>query len=218
MSATDSWFNDPRAKVSAHYGIGKDGTVHQYVKEVDTAFHAGTIVAPTWDLLKAGVNPNFYTIGIEHEGRGDTEWPWPDPQLYASIALVREIAARWDVDLTQNTIVMHHQIRANKTCPGVNFKLPDYLIKLNAAGPAVPGPQTTPLGAAPITLHVLATANLRRYPRTDAAVVGILSVGDTFEAIEATRSGEQVHGNPVWYKNAGGQFLWAGTTDKPQGT
>ena len=218
MSAADSWFNDPRAKVSAHYGVGKDGTLHQYVKEVDTAFHAGTIVAPTWNLLKAGVNPNFYTIGIEHEGRGDVPWPWPDLQLNASVALVREIAARWNIDLAKNTIVMHHQIRANKTCPGVHFNLANYRELLNAApGPAVAIADTTSLTAAPVNLRALMNANLRRYPQTDAAIAGVLAVGDTFAATETTRSGEEVHGNPVWYKNAGGEYLWAGATDKPRG-
>src|SRR5271163_203896 len=68
LKGTDSWFNDPRAKVSAHYGIGTGGLVHQYVKEADTAFHAGIVDRPTWPLLKPRVNPNYYTIGIEHEG------------------------------------------------------------------------------------------------------------------------------------------------------
>jgi N-acetyl-anhydromuramyl-L-alanine amidase AmpD len=89
MRAADSWFNDPRSQVSAHYGVGAGGEVHQYVKETDTAFHAGTIVRPSWPLLKPGVNPNYYTIGIEHEGRGDIPWPWPAAQLEASAALVR---------------------------------------------------------------------------------------------------------------------------------
>src|SRR5438874_2970529 len=75
MSAADSHFNDPKAKVSAHYGIGRDGEIHQYVKETDTAFHAGIIVNPIWPLLKPGVNPNFYTIGIEHEGLGNVQYP-----------------------------------------------------------------------------------------------------------------------------------------------
>src|SRR6185295_3079618 len=55
---------------SAHYGVGRDGRVHQYVREEDTAYHAGTVDHPTaaMVLAKPGVNPNQYTIGIEHEG------------------------------------------------------------------------------------------------------------------------------------------------------
>ena len=44
-------FRDPRSSVSAHYGVGKSGYVHQYVEEADTAFHAGIVVDPTWRLI-----------------------------------------------------------------------------------------------------------------------------------------------------------------------
>ena len=62
--------------------------MHQYVKECDTAFHAGVVVNPIWKGLRknaAGehVNPNFYTIGIEHEGTPAEEWT---DAMYASSA------------------------------------------------------------------------------------------------------------------------------------
>jgi hypothetical protein len=31
LGGTDDWFNNPASKVSAHYGIGRNGQVHQYV-------------------------------------------------------------------------------------------------------------------------------------------------------------------------------------------
>src|SRR5262245_8278660 len=74
LKTADSWFNDARAQVSAHYGVGKDGVVHQYVEESDTAFHAGTVERPVWTLGRPGLNPNAHTIGIEHEGFEGTEW------------------------------------------------------------------------------------------------------------------------------------------------
>jgi N-acetylmuramoyl-L-alanine amidase len=79
LVGTDSWFNNPASKVSAHYGVGRDGTIHQYVSETDTAFHAGRRSKPTWGLIKDGINPNLYTIGIEHEGDGGSAWP---PAMY----------------------------------------------------------------------------------------------------------------------------------------
>jgi len=69
-------------------------------------------------LLKPGVNPNFYTIGIEHEGKPDDVWP--DAQIAASAALVGEVAARWKIPLDNMHVIPHHQIRSTKTCPG-NF-------------------------------------------------------------------------------------------------
>jgi hypothetical protein len=109
-------FRDPTTHKSAHYGVSRDGEVHQYVDENDTAFHAGIVVNPTWSLLKPRVNPNFYTIGIEHEGRPDDVWP--EAQLSASATLIGQIAARWDIPLDESHVICHHQIRASKTCPG----------------------------------------------------------------------------------------------------
>ncbi|HVP47990.1 MAG TPA: peptidoglycan recognition family protein [Bryobacteraceae bacterium] len=109
-------FRDPRSSVSAHYGVSKTGSVHQFVEETDTAFHAGIVVRPTWRLIDPKVNPNFYTIGIEHEGQPQDAWP--DEQYRASAALVREIAARWKIPLDRDHVIMHREIRASKTCPG----------------------------------------------------------------------------------------------------
>jgi len=67
-------------------------------------------------LLKQRVNPNFYTIGIEHEGRPDDVWPLA--QLTASATLIGQIAARWDIPRDDSHVIRHHQIRASKTCPG----------------------------------------------------------------------------------------------------
>src|SRR5258708_2941336 len=109
-------FRDPRSSVSAHYGVGKSGRVHQFVEETDTAFHAGTVVEPTWRLIDPNVNPNLYTVGIEHEGQ--REDMGPDEKVRASAALVQEIAARWKIALDRDHIIMHREIRASKTCPG----------------------------------------------------------------------------------------------------
>jgi hypothetical protein len=116
LAGADAWFKNPESKVSAHYGIGRRGELHQYVKEDDTAFHAGVVKHPSWTSLKPGVNPNSYTIGIEHEGDGRTDWT--DAQYAAGGALIREIASRWGIPVDRQHIVGHHEIRADKTCPG----------------------------------------------------------------------------------------------------
>uniref|UniRef100_UPI0037DC704D peptidoglycan-binding protein n=1 Tax=Streptomyces tubercidicus TaxID=47759 RepID=UPI0037DC704D len=56
---TDSWFRNPSAQASAHFGVGKDGTIIQWVDTVDRAWHAASANS-TW-------------LGIEHEGKsGDS--------------------------------------------------------------------------------------------------------------------------------------------------
>ena len=109
-------FNDPCSAVSAHYGVGKTGEIHQFVEESDTTLHAGTVVRPTWRLLGPRVNPNYYTIGIEHEGLPQDRWP--EAQYRASSTLVREIANRWHIPLDRDHVIMHREIRASKSCPG----------------------------------------------------------------------------------------------------
>jgi hypothetical protein len=146
FAAGESVFRDPKTQKSAHYGISSQGEVHQYVDENDTAFHAGIVVNPTWPLLKPRINPNFYTIGVEHEGRPDDIWP--EAQLAASASLIGEIIARWSIPLDDSHIIRHHQIRASKTCPGNWLELDELLKRIRLAPPVVAPAEASP--AAPL--------------------------------------------------------------------
>src|SRR5262249_25576163 len=138
LRSVDQHFNDPASSVSAHYCVSKAGQVHQYVQEIDTAFHAGNVDRPSWALIKKGatpgsfINPNFYTIGIEHEGFADDEWP--DEQLSTSAALVGEIAQRWQIPLDEDHVIRHHQIRFSKSCPGSFIQIGEILKQAPARG------------------------------------------------------------------------------------
>lgn len=55
ISACDATFQNPTRQASAHYCVGSNGEVHQYVEDKDIAWHAGPGV-------------NFESIGIEHAG------------------------------------------------------------------------------------------------------------------------------------------------------
>src|SRR5579871_4128983 len=74
LESAKQQFADPASQVSAHYGVGRDGTILQFVEEEDTAFHAGIVVNPSWNSMRPGVNPNLHTIGIEHEGQPTDLW------------------------------------------------------------------------------------------------------------------------------------------------
>lgn len=119
LASADAWFHNPEALVSAHYIVAKNGAIHQYVKEQDTAYHAGAPVNPTWKLLRPGVNANWYTIGIEHEGK--PEDAWCDEQYRASAELVADIARRWEIPIDEDHIVLHREIRGDRSCPGLVF-------------------------------------------------------------------------------------------------
>lgn len=145
LVGTDSWFANASSQVSAHYGIGKNGEVHQYVDEKAAAWHAGRVDSPAWSLIKPNVNPNLYTIGIEHEGKADDVWP--DAQKQASAAMIRDICTRWGIPIDRNHVIGHYQIFSQKpNCPATNKAIIDELIALAAAGSQPvpqPAPQTT---------------------------------------------------------------------------
>lgn len=66
-----SWFANPAASASAHFGVCKDGSIEQYVEIGDAAWHAGYINRP--DLSNPlinywasnNINPNRRTVGVE---------------------------------------------------------------------------------------------------------------------------------------------------------
>ncbi|MGE5265381.1 MAG: N-acetylmuramoyl-L-alanine amidase, partial [Acidobacteriota bacterium] len=94
MSAVFPTFNNPAGLTSAHFCVGKDGSIEQYVSIDDTAygnglkftngqwFNArGVLVQPTWQDLQSPNNPNLYTISIEHDGQPEDQWT---PEMYAA--------------------------------------------------------------------------------------------------------------------------------------
>jgi N-acetylmuramoyl-L-alanine amidase len=211
LAGTDSWFRSPQSKVSAHYGVGKDGSVHQYVAETDAAWHAGRVHGATWQGRRAGVNPNLYTIGIEHEGKGDTEWP--DAMYRASAALIRDIAHRWSIPIDRAHIIGHREIYARKTCPGEKVDL-DKLITLAREDATQPARYNFVDDPGTVTTRV--DLNVRRgAPSTAVPVVRTVQQGLHFPFAGWTSNGESVNGNAHWYRDENGNYLWAGGTDHP---
>lgn len=118
-SACIDWFLRPESQVSAHYLVTRKGRVYQFVKERDSAWHAGRVVKPRWRLLREGVNPNYYTIGIEMEG-----WDEEKPtfiQTVVTAILIGVIAKRWKIPLDKDHVIGHNQIDRRKACPGRNI-------------------------------------------------------------------------------------------------
>lgn len=113
-----SWFAAPAAQVSAHYMVCVDGAIDQFVREEDQAWHNGRVDHPTAPLVVArpNVNPNRFSVGIEHEGTGTA--PLTAPQRAASVALIRDICTRRRIPFDRTHIVGHREVFSRKTCPG----------------------------------------------------------------------------------------------------
>lgn len=151
MSSMDSWFRTPNNKVSsAHFGVSKDGRIHQYVKIERMAWANGlkreNFKNAKADIVKAlGVNPNLYTVSIEHEG---TDGKLTEEQFQASLWLhfyirdyVKEVYGI-EMKLDRDHVLGHFQIDPIRkpNCPGKFFpfeRLYTELLKGTAKGLSV---------------------------------------------------------------------------------
>lgn len=198
---------NPNALQSSHYAISLAGDVHQFVDESDTAFHAGIVVLPDWELLKSnGVNPNYYTIGIAFERT--SEAIWPGAQAFAGNLLTLEIASRWGIALDADHVIGHNRIRASQSCPAGP-------IELSRLFRPAPSPANPALPSKAIKLKVLRSARIRyQFPNTATPVAEICSPDTEIEVVGFTL-GERVQNNPYWYATLSGNYLWAGATNRP---
>lgn len=120
LAGTDSWFANPASQVSAHYGVGLDGTTHQYVHVEDAAWANGVLEpGDTWPGPR-GVNPNNLTVSIETEDLGNASQPVTDAQFDAVLALGRQLVAaypsiKW---LCRHTTISP---RSRPDCPGIRW-------------------------------------------------------------------------------------------------
>lgn len=121
LVGTDSWFQNPSSEVSAHFGVGKNGEIHQYVDVNNVAWGNGVVDQPSWPLLIANVNPNYYTVSIEHEGQSGEQFT--EEQYRATLALHRWLIETFGLQVNQDTIIGHNRIDSVKraACPGSGF-------------------------------------------------------------------------------------------------
>ena len=216
LSGTDSWFKNPASKVSAHYGIGKTGEVHQYVDEINTAWHAGRVNAPSWKLIKpAGnglfINPNYYTVGIEHEGNENSDWT--DAMYNSSNEMIRAISDRWNIPIDRNHIFGHHEIYSLKTCPGRKVDLN----KLIALASNISVTESTPViekvsQQGKVTTKVL--LNIRTQPNTSTAPFTRIAAGVQLSYDGFASNGEKVNGNSKWFFTHDGNWFWSGGVEQ----
>ncbi len=107
---------DPVAEVSAHYFIWEDGSIDQLVAESERAWHAGRA---RW---KGESDLNSASIGVEivncgHDGGSP---PFPDRQIAATVALARDLCARWRI--APERVLAHSDVApARKRDPGEAF-------------------------------------------------------------------------------------------------
>jgi N-acetyl-anhydromuramyl-L-alanine amidase AmpD len=206
LAEAASRYNNGATPVSTHYAVGAGGEVHQFVKEEDTAFHAGVVVNPASALVagRPKTNPNFYSIGIDFEGKADT--PLTPEQSSAGAALLGDVASRWGIPLDAAHVLPHSAIRASVNCPGSAWN-PAQLL----AAASVPVEVRTPAAQ---EVKLITRVNLRRQPSLAAPVIRTLAAGETV-GVAGFADGDTVSGNAHWFINPEGYYFWAGATDNP---
>ena len=145
MTAVDSWFNQVHppeiGPTSAHFCVGKDGAVHQYVSTGNTAYANGIVeVGYKAKLIdeNAGINPNRWTISIEHEGKSGDEVS--DKQWEASVQLGAWLfqnrllnSGATGVAVDRHHVLRHTDIspKSRARCPGWNeIVIADYIARV----------------------------------------------------------------------------------------
>jgi N-acetylmuramoyl-L-alanine amidase len=78
LAGTVKWFTMPESKVSAHFTVGKDGSIVQMVSCLNRGWHAGVSTD-----YKGRTNVNDFSIGIEIVNVGDGKDPYPEAQIKA---------------------------------------------------------------------------------------------------------------------------------------
>lgn len=139
LETTVRWFQNPEARVSAHYVIGRDGTVVRMVPEEKKAYHAGKsewngqkdvnrfsigVELVNWGKLQKRDNSFFtwlndYTNpyhGLEPVFLENAWWePYPDTQLASLGKLMENIESRHLI----NAVVGHRDVSpGRKLDPG----------------------------------------------------------------------------------------------------
>ncbi len=115
LENTVSWFQNPTAKVSAHYVVGKGGQIVQMVRDEHRAWHAGV---SNWN---GEPDCNDYAIGVEIVNEGEKKGiPYTPRQYEALIYLCDLLVNRYAIP--QFRVLGHSDISPDrKIDPGRHF-------------------------------------------------------------------------------------------------
>ncbi|MET8679505.1 N-acetylmuramoyl-L-alanine amidase [Streptomyces sp. NPDC004647] len=110
-------FQDPTAKVSAHYVVrSADGHIGQCVHDKDVGWHAGN-----WDY-------NTRSIGIEHEGWVDRPEYFTDAMYESSATLAAYLCEAYGIPKDRDHIIGHVEVPgSDHTDPGPLWDWPRYI-------------------------------------------------------------------------------------------
>lgn len=145
---TIQYFKNNSRQVSAHYCLSLEGAVTQMVDLSLGANHAGNVDKPVAKVVLAnpGINPNWYTVGIENADDSNPAGADRSKQMPGLAKLVAELCTQFNLPANRDTIIGHREIYSIKTCPG-NIDLNDLVKRVQTIlGGTMPSTLQTYLG------------------------------------------------------------------------
>jgi hypothetical protein len=95
LAGMGAWFANPESESSAHYGIGRNGEIHQYVKLEDRSWTNGALEPNNSWPGPQGPQPNELTVNIETEDLNQVGLPVTDAEYDATLRVGRAILDRY---------------------------------------------------------------------------------------------------------------------------
>lgn len=95
LDGTVGWFRKKESGVSAHYVVGRDGSIVQMVHESDVAWHAGRSAMFPNEVPPRETNVNEFSIGIELVATADSGFV--DRQLASLYDLLARLVAEYKI-------------------------------------------------------------------------------------------------------------------------
>lgn len=108
---------NPFNPVSCHYYIDKAGAITQFVRDTDTAWHAGQSSWTIDGVRRSGLNA--WSVGIELSNRNNLTDPYPQAQVDAAVALTRYLVATYEIPREQ--LVRHLDISPGRKTDPAGF-------------------------------------------------------------------------------------------------
>lgn len=120
LAGTASWFANPASQVSAHFGIGLSGAIHEYVPLDGSAWANGVLEPGNIWPGPAGVNPNLLTVSVETEDLGNAGQTVTEAQYASTLAACRLALAKYP---SIRYVLRHGAIspRSRPICPGTRW-------------------------------------------------------------------------------------------------
>jgi N-acetyl-anhydromuramyl-L-alanine amidase AmpD len=172
------WFRNPRARVSANYVVGRDGSTAQMVRERDVAWHAGN----GW--------VNAHSVGIENEGYAFVPWTFTDAEYRASAAIAAAVLRRRLLPIDRKRVIGHSEVPdprrpwlrggfGHHRDPGSYWDWNRYMayVRAYARGDEPPPPRLDVLTSVGLLETVKETVHWEAYPSAPVAGVDFLVDG-----------------------------------------